>query len=462
MHQNTAYPANARVASASDSNILDPSRVAHLFPPQLILQWFDETHHGRVWRDRRLPRPVLFLGALLHALHGRGNFAHAMDEAAQLLRPDVPWQAISAGSVTPARQRLDAEVLELGRRHIVGLYEEVGAPSPMPPFRVLCVDGTTFSVADSKANAALGYPGCAKGLSGNPSLRACFVMDAASHLFIEAVRAGYRQASEQELGDWAIAMTAEPGVLFELDRGYYSVNRLRTIVAASAHALCRVPRQVKLPVLKRLPDGSYLSFVRDNNASRKAPCGSYDDDLLLRVIEYDIVDISGERREFRLVTTVTDWRRLPARQAALGYHLRWREEVGIRELKWMKKRFAHPGFNGMSPPIVAQEFEAMLLAHASVRLLMALAAKEHGQDPTRLSLSGAIAVIGRFLQVAPNLPPGEAYQWLTRELARQKLPQPNGRVCPRAIKSKRTKFPSRPRGSPCSSYPRLQLKLKRP
>lgn len=405
---------------------------------------------------------MLFLGALLHALHGRSNFAHALDDAAQLLRPGTFRQSISAGSVTPARRRLAAKVLELGRRHIVSLYEEVGAPSPLPPFRVLCVDGTTFAVSDSKANATFGYPGCAKGLSGNPSLRACFVMEAASHLFIEAVRAGYREASEQELGDYAIAMTAEPGVLFELDRGYYSVDRLRTIIGAGAHALCRVPRQVKLPVLKRLPDGSYLSFVRHNNASRTLPCGSYDDDLLLRVIEYDIVDRKGERRSFRLVTTVTDWRLLSARRAAQGYHLRWREEVGIRELKWMKQRFAHPCFGGKSPEIVAQEFEATLLAHASVRLLMAFAAKERGVDPPRLSLSGAIAVIGRFLQAAQAMPGHAAYDELISELARQRLNKPNGRVCPRAVKSQRIKFQTRPRGSPCSSYPRLTLKLKRP
>ncbi|GIK53818.1 MAG: hypothetical protein BroJett014_27910 [Planctomycetota bacterium] len=462
MHRKPAYPAIPSAASVSDSNILDPSRVAHLFPPQLILQWFHQADHDRLWRDRRLPRPVLFLGALLHALHGRGNFAHALDDAAQLLRPDTLWQSISAGSVNPARKRLDADVLELGRRHIVSLYDEVGAPSPLPPFRVLCVDGTTFAVADSKANAIFGYPGCARGLAGNPSLRACFVMDAASHLFIEAVRAGYREASEQELGDLAIALTAEPGVLFELDRGYYSVIRLRSIVGTGAHALCRVPRQVKLPVLKRMPDGSYLSFVRHNSASRTLPCGSYDDDLLLRVIEYDILDRGGQRREFRLVTTVTDWRMLPARNAAQGYHLRWREEVGIRELKWMKKRFAHPCFGGKSPEIVAQEFEAMLLAHASVRLLMAHAAKERGIDPTRLSLSGAIAVIGRFLQAAQAMQGRIAYDLLVSELARQKLYKPNGRVCPRTIKSKRSKFPTRARGSPCSSYPRLTLKLKRP
>jgi hypothetical protein len=461
MHRKPAYPAVPAAASAS--NILDPSRVAHLFPPQMILQWFHQVDDGRVWRDRKLPRPVLFLGALLHALHGRGNFAHALDEAAQLLRPEALWPSVSAGSVNPARKRLDAEVLELGRRHIVGLYDEVGAPSPLPPFRVLCVDGTTFSVADSQANAVFGYPGCTKGLAGNPLLRVCFVMDAASHLFIEAVRAGYREASEQELGDlaMAMAMTAEPGVLFELDRGYYSVDRLRTIVGTGAHALCRVPRQVKLPVLKRLIDGSYLSFVRHNNASRTAPCGSYDDDLLLRVIEYDIVDRQGERRCFRLVTTVLDPKLLPARQAAQGYHLRWREELGIRELKWMKKRFAHPCFAGKSPEIAAQEFEAMLLAHASVRLLMAHAAKERGVDPTRLSLSGAIAVIGRFLHAAKTMPWNEALDLLVSELARQKLSKPNGRVCPRAIKCRRIKFPTRPRGSPCSRYPRLTLKLKR-
>ncbi len=42
----------------------------------------------------------------------------------------------------------------------------------------------------------------------------------------------------------------------------------------------------------------------------------------------------------------------------------------------MKKRIAHPSFNGMSPSIVEQEYEAMLLAHARVRLLMARAVSE--------------------------------------------------------------------------------------
>ncbi|MCF6228862.1 MAG: hypothetical protein L3J82_09440 [Planctomycetes bacterium] len=120
--------------------------------------------------------------------------------------------------------------------------------------------------------------------------------------------------------------------------------------------------------------------VRDNNLSRKAPYGRYDDDVLLRVIEYDVVDNNDNLSSFLLVTTVTDCNKLPARQAAHGYNLRWRVEVGIRELKWMKK-LVHPTFNGMSPEIVEQEFEAMLLAHACIRLLMALTAKKHGQEP---------------------------------------------------------------------------------
>ena len=81
---------------------------------------------------------------------------------------------------------------------------------------------------------------------------------------------------------------------------------------------------------------------------------------------------------------------------------------------------------------------------------------------TRLSLSGAIAVTGRSLQTAWRLPKDQADAWLVSELARQKLDKPGSRVCPRAIKSKRSKFQTRPRGSPCKSYPRFTLKLKRP
>lgn len=455
MHRAPAYPVGP------SSAILDPERVAHLFPPQMILQWFEHELPGRVWRERKLPRPVLFLAALLHALEGRQSFRQALDEAAILIEPGALCCCISDGSVTPARCRLPAEVLELGRRHIVDLYAEIKAPSPLANFRVLCIDGTTFSLADSKDNAAFGYPGCKNGKSGNPCLKACFVMDAASHLFIEAVRGGYREVSEQEMADYAIETTAAQDVLFEMDRGLYSVARLRRIKACGADVLCRVPSQVKLPLLKRLCDGSYLSFVRDNNASRTAPCGSCDDDLLLRVIEYEIVDGHGQRREFRLVTTVTEPHRLNARDAAQGYHLRWREEVGIRELKWMTHRFAKPNFRGMSPKIVQQEFEAMLLAHASLRLLMALAARERGVDPTRLSLSGALSIVARLLRLPANGAKSELYMWLSTQLARQRLDKPNGRVCPRAIKARRSPFPTRPRGSPCSTRPKHRLRLIR-
>jgi hypothetical protein len=72
-----------------------------------------------------------------------------------------------------------------------------------------------------------------------------------------------------------------------------------------------------------------------------------------------------------------------------------------------------------------------------------------------------MAVIGRLLRMTPRKAKQAAYSWLTRELVRKKLDAPNGRVCPRAVKKKRTKFQTRPRGSPCSSYRGLTLKPKR-
>ncbi|MEE9312630.1 MAG: hypothetical protein V3V10_09490 [Planctomycetota bacterium] len=70
--------------------------------------------------------------------------------------------------------------------------------------------------------------------------------------------------------------------------------------------------------MKKYEDGCYLSFVRNSNLSRKAPYGSYDDDVLLRVIEYDVVDNNGDLSLFRLVATVIDCNKLPAKQAAHG------------------------------------------------------------------------------------------------------------------------------------------------
>ncbi|MCK6438764.1 MAG: hypothetical protein L6Q71_01015 [Planctomycetes bacterium] len=69
-----------------------------------MLQWYDEAAPSVEYRDRELPRPALFPGMLVYAMHGYGNLSHAFSDAASSLRPDKLPATLSNGSVTNARR----------------------------------------------------------------------------------------------------------------------------------------------------------------------------------------------------------------------------------------------------------------------------------------------------------------------------------------------------------------------
>lgn len=428
----------------------------------MVTQWFEEAAPDYRWRDRELPRPVLFLGFLCYALDGFGNLAHALSDAATTLRPDRMPRSLSPGSVTPARNRLPLEVFIQARRHVLHLADEARPPSPIAGFRVLCLDGTAFTLADTPENeAAYGRMLGGTRKAAFCSMRSVLVMDAANHLFVAERHGACDRTSEASLADdGLLEKVIKPGVLLEADRLFLSYRRIKHITALGGDALMRAKKNLRLPVIKELPDGSYLSRMYDGTKDKDRDR----DAIAVRVISYSVIDARGERKEFRLVTTVLDHERLPARVAADGYHLRWREETGIRELKWMRERFRIPHCPGKSPESVEQEYEATLLAHSALRCLMAFAAKEHGGDPARLSLSGTRAALARFFARLPQVRPEYMGQWmraLLKDIARQKLPPPNGRVCPRAVKPKIARYPSKRRWpEPLSIYPCYRLQLR--
>ncbi|HUQ57759.1 transposase, partial [Lentzea sp.] len=103
--------------------------------------------------------------------------------------------------------------------------------------------------------------------------------------------------------------------------------------AASANGtdlLWRVRANVVLPVRHELPDGSYLSeIVATGDQCRRA------DPVTVRVVEYTLDDPgrNGHGAPYRLITTILDHRRAPARELAALYCQRWEIETVLDELK---------------------------------------------------------------------------------------------------------------------------------
>jgi hypothetical protein len=452
------------------------------------MSWFrrhDTT--GKERRNRRLNPMVLLLGMVLYAARGMRSLQDAFSSALAVLAPEDAPEDISKGSIVPARERLPVGVFHEALGHVREVAESVPRPDRLKGFRVKCYDGTTFALADTTANeAAYGRPRSGRGRTGYPRLRCELVMDAATHLFLDEEHGAYELSEAVLLGP-LLPRTLGPGDVLEADRNFLSFERAREVLSLGAEFVVRIKSQLRLPVVRELQDGSYLTLycAPKLRVSRKryprlleelgnmgfselierscterldlwADPPSLPEALLLRVVEYDVLDQDGSRHSTRLLTSMLDPEQFTAQEAADGYHLRWSEEGGIRELKWLLDEFRIPNLPGKSPDSIEQELCAILLAHSILRTSMLLASAQHGIDPSRLSLSGARGVLGRYLPRLPHLGSRKLPVWLGKmlsQIARHKLPAPSQRLCPRAVKVKMSKWPTKSRSKSPPSAP---------
>ena len=173
---------------------------------------------------------------------------------------------------------------------------------------VCAIDGTIMSVADGAANLAV----CAKqrggrnGDSGYPMLRLLTLVSCGTRTIIDAVfgpvSAGETACAPPLLG------SLPAGMLLLADRNFAAGYLAAQIAAARADFLIRVRTgngSPKLPVLRRLPDGSWVSHFGG---------------VPVRVIDAQITVTTSAGRctdSCRLITTLTDATRYPAGDLAV-------------------------------------------------------------------------------------------------------------------------------------------------
>ncbi|MGW2970354.1 transposase, partial [Streptomyces mirabilis] len=145
--------------------------------------------------------------------------------------------------------------------------------------------------------------------------------------------------------------------------------------------LWRVPANRVLPVTKQFRDGSWLSHIRASSGpARKEP-------VVVRVLAYRLKDRAGEGETdgYRLVTSLLDARRYPARQLAALYRERWEIESVFAEIK-THQRGARVVLSSKTPDGIHQQIWAHLLVHHALRELMLRTAATRGLDPDRVIL----------------------------------------------------------------------------
>ncbi|RSS39300.1 hypothetical protein EF902_27920 [Streptomyces sp. WAC05858] len=109
----------------------------------------------------------------------------------------------------------------------------------------------------------------------------------------------------------------------------------------------------------------------------------------------------GAADGYRLVTTLLDARRYPARQLAALYCERWEVESVFTEIK-THQRGARVVLSSKTPDGIRQQIWAHLLVHHALRELMLRTAATRGLDPDRVSFTETLRSARRSVTVTPG------------------------------------------------------------
>jgi hypothetical protein len=384
--------------------------VAKAFPRETVDAVLRET--GRIsQRQRQLPAHVMVYYVIALALYMQGSYREVLrcllEGVGWLTGPGVEIKVAGKSGISQARTRLGSEPLQR-------LHDRVVAPIALKrtkgawfrKWRLVSLDGSTMAVADTKDNEeAFGRPGQSRGKAAHPQIRFVSLVENGTHVLFDTRMDGYHTGettlARQVVGD------LRQDMLCLADRNFFGFELWQQAQANGADLLWRVKKNLLLPCIRRLSDGSYLSKIYPSLKDRRHDTKG----VQVRVIEYELEGVPDAEPMYRLITTIMNPRRAPAQQLAILYHERWEIETAFDELK-THLRGPDIVLRSKKPDLVRQEFYGLIMAHFAIRGLMHEAALKVDQDPDRVSFTHAVRVVRRklpqFVALSPSGPPGNA------------------------------------------------------
>jgi hypothetical protein len=390
--------------------------IARVYRRELVDQVLLETR-SKEKRQRLLPARLVVYYVIALALFFGEAYEEVMRKMVGGLRLvsawERAWKVPTASALCQARQRL-------GEQPLRQLFDRAAAPLATPStigawlshrWRLMAIDGVILDVADTPDNdKEFGRPSSRTEQGGAyPQVRVVGLGECGTHAIVAAdlapIRVGERELAERLLPD------VEEGMLVIFDRGFFSYDLFAQVQATGAEALFRVSSTLKLPVLQRLADDSYLSVITPKGTPTPTSMGqarwraAVGQAILVRVVEYQISD-RPDAETYRLITTITDWRAALSGDLAAAYAQRWEFEIALDEIE--THQIAHSRvLRSKSPEMVRQEIWGILLAHYAIRTLMVEAAHDADLDPDRLSFIQSLRVIRREADGAADFPPSQ-------------------------------------------------------
>jgi Transposase DDE domain/Insertion element 4 transposase N-terminal len=288
---------------------------------------------------------------------------------------------------------------------------------------VCAIDGTMLDVPDTPGHRArLGKQDNQYATAGYPQIRLVALVACGTRAIIDAVF-GPATGGEPAYVTWLLR-SLHSGMIVLLDRGLSSNALLAAITGTSADFLARLPASRKPPVLRRLPDGSFLSVLGG---------------VTVRIIECQITIATTAGRHtgsYRLATTLLDARQHPACELVTLYHQRWEIESAYFEIK--KTMLGRRVLRARTLPGITQEIYALLTVYQALRIAITdTTLTAPGTDPDRASFTIALHAARDQVIQAAGVIAGETIDLagtIGHHILAGLLPARRLRVSPRAVK----------------------------
>ena len=374
-------------------------------------------------RLRKLPARVVVYLLLAAALFEECGYAAVRAKLTAALGA-LSLPPVTATGLWHARTRL-------GVRPLRALFDLLRGPAAAirtagarwAGLLVVAIDGTSLDVPDNPATRARLGKGSNQytAASGYPQILLVALVACGTRAIIDAVfgpRSGGEVAHAQRL-----ARSLRPGMIVLLDRGFSSNAFLEKAAGTGAELLARLTASRKPPVLRRLPDGSFLSRLGT---------------LQVRIIECEITIATAAGRRtgtYRLATTLLDPGRHPAFELVKLYHERWEIESAYFAIK--KTMLGRRVLRARTMPGIAQEIYALLTTYQVIRIAIADATQTAGADPDRASFSVALQAARDQVVQAAAVIAGTVIDLIGtigRAVLSQPMPSRRLRLSPRAVK----------------------------
>ena len=301
-------------------------------------------------RSRLLPAHVMMRFCIAMCLFFDDDYEEVMRKLVGSLRSwgswRGEWRVPTTSALTQARQRLGVDPLRV-------LFERTAVPVAgkgtrgawLGSRRLMAVDGFLLDVPDTAENTEeFGKKGGEYKKSAFPQALVVALAECGSHAVVGAAITGC-EGNERLMAERLIPDVGSD-MLVTADRHFYSFELWRKYRETGADLLWRVAAGVSLPVLKWLPDGSYLSIAfhpKQDKRQRSAAVKRFDDDgvveahrgHLVRVVDYDVPDRDGNGSGdlITVMTSILDPAEATAQELAAAYHDRWEVENAFDEIK---------------------------------------------------------------------------------------------------------------------------------